>query len=152
MPALMISSTRVSWRRSLCTSSPSGALPCSCRRCPYPWVYTPLQCRNPCPTCPVPCLLQQLDHHLLRVVSGVGCQSLGDDHQAIGISLDPKPCLALNCFQKLLEHCMTCNLVSSRTRHHASVLQSVLDSTKSISDRILHLGERVLVRTLHHPC
>ena len=59
---------------------------------------------------PISRLLEELDHHLLRVVTSVRSQRLGNDHQAVGVGLDAQPCLALDSLQELLEHCVTGNL------------------------------------------
>merc|ERR1719273_1656597 len=72
-------------------------------------------------------------------------QDFGNDQHAISESLNTEPGSAFHLLHGLFQSHVNGHFVRTCTGNSTSVIKSVFDSTKTISDRILHLSEGVLV-------
>lgn len=95
-----------------------------------------------------PALLLQLHDGVLRVVSGVHRQRLGDDEEGLSIRLNAEAALALDGVLVLEQLGVGLDLEGAGAGHHALVLDGVVDGAQPVADRVLDLRERVLVGAL----
>lgn len=89
-----------------------------------------------------------LQESFLRVESRVGSESSGDDKEGIGEDIDTILNLSGDCSFELIEVLSSGNLEGSSSGNNSFVLNSVDNGSKSISDGVLSLGDRVVVGTL----
>lgn len=87
----------------------------------------------------------KFDNDILRVVSSVGCQGLGDDEHGFGKCGNSHLGLALDGSPVLHQVLVECNKERAGTRNNRSILDGVLDRPEPVPDCVIDLvqGERV---------
>lgn len=89
---------------------------------------------------------------ILNIVASIRGQSLGNDEESVGESLDTELGLALHCAGEgiALQASGTGHVERTTTRYHALVDDHVVDTSEAVSDGVGNLGDGVLVRSLDH--
>uniref|UniRef100_A0A8W7PAJ3 Uncharacterized protein n=1 Tax=Anopheles coluzzii TaxID=1518534 RepID=A0A8W7PAJ3_ANOCL len=94
-------------------------------------------------------LLLQPHDRVLGVVPTVHGQNLRHHQHGVRVRLNREARLSLHRLGVLAQLVVHAHLERTRSRHQLLVLDRIVDRAQPIADRVLDLGQRVLVRALH---